>query len=146
VLTVHHTTEQDVSESFSRTVEAPATTARAAVERIDLVGPIVEALVAAGVGEHIATPCADGLVWRFDADDRGRVRIAWDITVTPETEDASLVSISLHATASDDSTRERLLESWPVIGTVAELHAQRLLHRIEALAEEASEDPFRAAA
>jgi len=146
VLTVHHTTEQDVSESFSRTVGAPEATARAAVERIDLVGPIVEALVAAGVGEHIATPCADGLVWQFGVDDPGRLRIAWDVTVRPETEDATLVSISLHATASDEATRARLLESWPVIGSVAELHAQRLLHRIEVLAEDEVEDPFRAAA
>jgi hypothetical protein len=140
------TTEPDVSESFSRTVEAPEATARSAAERIDLVGPLVEALIAAGVQEHIATPCSDGLVWRFAADDPGRLRIAWDVTVTPETEDASLVSISLHATANDDATRERLLESWPVIGSVAELHAHRLLHRIEALAEEEVEDPFRAAA
>ena len=140
------TAAPDVSESFSRTVEAPEATTRATVGRIDLVGPIVEALVATGVGEHIATPCADGLLWRFDPVGPGRLRISWDVTVTPETEDASLVSITLHATAADDETRERLLESWPVIGSVAELHAQRLLHRIEALAEEEVEDPFRAAA
>jgi hypothetical protein len=29
-----------------------------------------------------------------------------------------------------------------VLGPVAELHAQRVLHRIEALAEDAAEDPF----
>ena len=138
--------EADVSESYSRTVEAPEMIARAAVDSIDLVGPLVEALVAAGVGEHIATPCADGLVWRFDSDSTGRVRIAWDVTVAPETEDASLVSIALHATGTDEPSRERLLESWPLIGSVAELHALRVLHRIEALAEEEVEDPFRAAA
>ena len=137
--------ESDVSESYARTVEAPEAIAQAAVDSIELVGPIVEALIAAGVGEHIATPCADGIVWRFD-DGPGRLRIAWDVSVTPETEEATLVSIGLHATASDDETRARLLESWPVIGSVAELHAQRVLHRIEALAEEAVEDPFRMAA
>lgn len=137
--------ESDVSESFARTVEAPEKIAQAAVDSIDLVGPIVEALIAAGVGEHIATPCADGIVWRFD-DGPGRLRIAWDVSVTPETEDATLVSIALHATANDEETRQRLLESWPVIGSVAELHAHRVLHRIEALAEERAEDPFRLAA
>ena len=138
--------EPDVSESYSRTVEAPERVARAAVDSIDLVGPLVEALVAAGVGEHIATPCADGLVWRFDSESAGRVRIAWDVKVAPETEEASLVSIGLHASGTDESSRERLLESWPVIGSVAELHALRVLHRIEALAEEEAEDPFRIAA
>jgi hypothetical protein len=138
--------EHDVSESYVKTVEAPEAVARAAAEQVDLVGPIVEALIAAGVQDHIATPCADGLVWRFGSDDPGRVRIAWDISVTPETEEASLVSVALHATATDEPSRARLLESWPVIGTVAELHAQRVLHRIEALAEDAAEDPFRAAA
>jgi hypothetical protein len=138
--------ESDVSESYARAVEAPETIARAAVDSIDLVGPIVEALIAAGVGDHIATPCADGIVWQFDRDSPGRLRIAWDVSVAPETEEATLVSIALHATASDEETRERLLESWPVIGSVAELHAQRVLHRIEALAEEAAEDPFRIAA
>lgn len=138
--------ESDVSESYARTVEAPEAVAKAAAGSIDLVGPLVEALIAAGVEEHIATPCADGIVWRFDPAGPGRLRIAWDVSVTPETEDASLVSIALHATAADDASRERLLESWPLIGSVAELHAQRLLHRIEALAEETVEDPFRAAA
>ena len=74
------------------------------------------------------------------------MRIDWRIAVTPETEDASLVTIALHATATDAASRERLFEAWPVIGPVAELHAQRVLHRIESLAEEAVEDPFRAAA
>ena len=74
------------------------------------------------------------------------MQIDWEISVSPETEDASLVQICLQAKASDAASRERLFEAWPVIGPVAEVHAQRILHRIEALAEEEVEDPFRAAA
>ena len=71
------------------------------------------------------------------------MRIAWGITVTPETDDTALVTLALHATASDDRSRNRLYEAWPVLGPVAELHAKRVLHRIESLAEDVAEDPFR---
>jgi len=132
----------DLSESYGRTVDAPAGTVKRAAASLDLVGPLVHGLIAAGVEEHIVTPCADGLVWRFGAGGSEQVRIAWAVSVAPETEDATHVGIALHATASDETTRERLFEAWPVLGPVAELHAQRVLHRIEALAEDAAEDPF----
>jgi len=137
--------EPDIAECYSRVVEAPAPGVRATAGRLDLVGPLVDGLIAIGVDEHIATPCGDGLVWRFGADG-SRVRVAWAISVTPETDETSLVTLALSATASDERSSERLLEAWPVLGPVAELHAKRILHRIEALAEEAGEDPFRAAA
>jgi hypothetical protein len=138
--------DPDVSECYGRTVEAPEQTAKAAAGRLELVGPLVEGLIAAGVHEHIVTPHANGIVWRFGRGESGQVRIDWEISVAAETDDASLVQICLQATASDAASRERLFEAWPVIGPVAELHAQRVLHRIEALAEEEVEDPFRAAA
>ena len=50
----------------------------------------------------------------------GQVRIDWEISVAPETEDASLVQICLQATATDAASRERLFEAWPVIGPIAE--------------------------
>lgn len=134
--------EPDLSETYGRTVDAPAVTVERAAASLDLVGPLVHGLIAAGVEEHIVTPCADGLVWRFGAGRSEQVRLAWAVSVTPETEDATHVGIALHATASGESSRERLFEAWPVLGPVAELHAQRVLHRIEALAEDAAEDPF----
>ena len=129
--------EPDVSETYVRTVEAPEHAARAAADRLDLVGPLVQGLVALGVADHIMTPKPSGIVWRFGAREAGEMRIDWRITVTTETDDASLVTIALHATATDTASRERLFEAWPVIGPVAELHAQRVLHRIEAVAEAA---------
>jgi hypothetical protein len=138
--------EPDVSECYGRTVEAPEDTARAAADRLELVGPLVDGLIAVGVHEHIVTLHASGIVWRFGRGEAGQVRIDWEISVAPETEDATLVQICLRATATDTASRERLFEAWPVIGPVAELHAQRVLHRIEALAEEEVDDPFRAAA
>ena len=132
--------EPDLSESYSRTVEAPAPAARTAAASIDAIGPLVEGLIAVGVEDHIVTPCGDGLVWRFGPAEAGRLRLAWEATVAAETDDASLVTISLRATASDAAARERLLEAWPVLGPIAELHARRLLHRIEALAEDTVED------
>jgi hypothetical protein len=136
----------DLTESYSRVVEAPVPAVEGAVEDIDLVGPLVGGLIALGVEEHIATPCRDGLVWRFDDGEQSRVRLAWTVSVHPETEETSLVTLGLGATASDPGSRERLLEAWPVLGPIAELHAKRVLHRIEALAEDETEDPFRAAA
>jgi hypothetical protein len=138
--------EPDMAESYSRVVEASVSAARAAAGKLDLVGPLVDGLIAIGVDEHIATPCGDGLVWRFGQNGSGRVRFAWTISVTPETEETSLVTLALSATASDARSSDRLLEAWPLLGSVAELHAKRVLHRIEALAEEAAADPFRAAA
>lgn len=138
--------EPDLAESYSRVVEASASSVQAAVNRLDLVGPLVEGLIAIGVAEHVGTPCPDGLVWRFSGSENGRVRFSWRMTVAPETDDTSLVTLAFKATASDEASRERLYESWPVLGPVAELHAKRVLHRIESLAEEAGEDPFRAAA
>jgi hypothetical protein len=134
--------EPDLSESYGRTVDAPAGTVERAAASLDLVGPLVHGLIAAGVEENIVTPCADGLVWRFGQGHPEHVRLAWAISIAPETEDATHVGIALHATASDAAGRERLFEAWPVLGPVAELHAQRVLHRIEALAEDAAEDPF----
>jgi hypothetical protein len=138
--------EPDASETYGRTVEAPEHATSAAAERLDLVGPLVQGLVALGLADHIVTPKRSGIVWRFGAREAGEVQIDWRITVTPEMEDASLVTVALHATATDTASRERLFEAWPVIGPIAELHAQRVLHRIESLAEEAVEDPFRVAA
>ena len=132
----------DMAESYSRVVEASAPAVRAATAKLDLVGPLVDGLIALGVDEHVATPCGDGLVWRFGEGESGRVRVAWAISVTPETDETSLVTLALSATASNEESSERLLEAWPVIGPIVELHAKRVLHRIEALAEEAAEDPF----
>ena len=77
----------------------PEATVRSAAERIDLVGPLVEGLMALGVEEHIVTPCGDGLVWSFQPGEPGRLRLAWTISVAAETEDTSVLSIALRATA-----------------------------------------------
>jgi hypothetical protein len=134
--------EPDLNETYGRTVDAPAGTVDRAATSFDLVGSLVKGLIAAGVEENIVTPCADGLVWRFGRRGPERVRVAWTIGTAPETEDATHVWITLHATASDESSRERLFDAWSAIGPVAELHAQRVLDRIEALAEDAADDPF----
>jgi hypothetical protein len=134
--------EPDLAESYSRTVEAPAGAVTAATARLELIGPLVGALIAIGVQDHIVTPYANGLVWRFGRSDAGRVQISWAVSVAPETDDSSLVTLALEATATDPGSRDRLLDAWPVIGPLAELHARRVLHRIESLAEEAAEDPF----
>lgn len=75
--------EPDVSETYGRTVEAPEHAARAAADRLDLVGPLVEGLIALGVDEHIVTPQASGIVWRFGAGEPGQVQIDWVLEVSP---------------------------------------------------------------
>lgn len=132
----------DVSESFARTVDAPLATVEAAVARLDLIGPLVDGLIAIGLGDHIVTPCPNGLVWRFDPSAQGRIRLAWSVATEAETDDASLVTLGIRVSASDETSRERLLEAWPVLGPIVELHARRILGSVDALAEEAAEDPF----
>jgi hypothetical protein len=132
----------DVSECFARTVDAPLPTVEAAVARLDLIGPLVDGLIAIGLGDHIVTPCPNGLVWRFDPSAQGRVRLAWSIATEAETDEASLLTLAIRVSASDGISRARLLEAWPVLGPIVELHARRILHSVEALAEEAEDDSF----
>ncbi len=132
----------DVSDCFARTVNAPLATVEAAVARLDLIGPLVDGLIAIGLGDHIVTPCPNGLVWRFDPSAQGRVRLAWSIAAEAETDEASLLTLGVRVSASDDSSRERLLEAWPMLGPIVELHARRILHSVDVLAEEAEDDPF----
>ena len=131
--------EPDVSESFAKTVEAPQAVVEGIAARLDLVGPLVENLIAVGVGEHIVTPRPNGLVWRFDAAGRCRVAVAWSIDVEAESDEVSVVDITVEMTPSSEAARERLLEAWPVIGPMVEVHAHRLLHAVEQRAEEYAE-------
>lgn len=136
----------DVSEHFARTVDAPLATVEAAVAQLDLIGPLVDGLIAIGLGDHVVTPCSNGLVWRFDPSAQGRVRLAWSIAAEAETDEASLLMLAVRLSASDDGSRERLLEAWPVLRPIVELHARRVLHSVDALAVEAEDDPFDAPA
>ncbi len=131
-----------VSEVFARTVDAPVGAVQAAAAQIDLIGSLVDGLIALGVDDHVVAPCSNGLVWRFDRSEYRRIRIAWSLQVEAETEDATLVSLAARFSGSDDAASDRLLEAWPVLGPIVELHARRVLHAIEALAEEGEEDPF----
>jgi hypothetical protein len=128
--------EPDVSESFAKAVEAPQALVEGIAARLDLVGPLVESLIAVGVGEHIVTPRPNGLVWRFDAAGGCRVAVSWELDVEAESDEVSVVSISIEMTASSDAARERLFEAWPVIGPMVEVHAHRLLHTVEQRVEE----------
>ncbi len=135
-----------VSEVFARTVDAPVGTVQAAAARIDVIGSLVDGLIALGVDDHVVAPCSNGLVWRFDRSEYRRVRIAWSLQVEAETDDATLVSLAVRFSGSDDAASDRLLEAWPVLGPIVELHARRVLHAVETLAEEGEEDPFESAA
>jgi hypothetical protein len=134
-----------VSEVFARTVDAPLSAVQAAAGRIDLIGALVDGLIALGVDDHVVAPCSNGLVWRFDRSEYRRVRIAWSLQVEAETDDATLVSLAVRFSGSDDAAGDRLLEAWPVLGPIVELHARRVLHAVETLAEEGEEDPFESA-
>ena len=135
----HVGSEPDVSESYFKTVEAPQALVEGVAARLDLVGPLVQSLIAVGVGEHIVTPRPNGLVWRFDAAGACRVAVAWSIDVEAESDDVSVVNIVVEMTASSEAARERLIEAWPVIGPLVEVHAHRLLHAVEQRAEEYAE-------
>jgi hypothetical protein len=136
----------DVSETFARTVDAPLGTVEGAARRLDLIGPLVRSLIAIGLGDHIVTPCSNGLVWRFDPSGNERIRLAWSVATEAETDDASLVTLTMRVSASDNASRARLLEAWPVLGPIVELHARRILHSVDALAEETAENPFKGSA
>jgi hypothetical protein len=134
-----------VSEVFARTVDAPLPAVQAAAAQIDVIESLVDGLIAVGVDDHLVAPCSNGFVWRFDRSGYRRVRVSWSLQVEPETDDATLVSLAVRFSGSDDAASDRLLEAWPVLGPVVELHARRVLHAVEALAEEGEEDPYRSA-
>jgi hypothetical protein len=134
-----------VSEVFARTVDAPLGAVQAAAAKVDLIGPLVDGLIALGVDDHVVNPCSNGLVWRFDRTGYRRVRLAWSLQVEPETDDATLVTLAVRFSGSDEVASDRLLEAWPVLGPIVELHARRILHSVETLAEESDDDPFESA-
>jgi len=66
----------------------------------------------------------------------GHVKLAWRISVQPDGDEASLVSISFSAGATDVPLSERLLESWSLLGPIAEQQSRRMLAAVEECAEE----------
>ena len=136
----------DVSESFARTVDASLATVEAAVARLDLIGPLVDGLIAIGLGDHIVTPCPNGLVWRFDPSAQGRVGSPGRSRPRPR---RTRRRWSRSASASPRATTARASvcsRRGPVLGPIVELHAHRILRSVDALAEESEDDPFDAPA
>jgi hypothetical protein len=70
----------------------------------------------------------------------GRVGVDWNLRTRPS-EDGAYLSVTLGFTASDDESREALLDAWGTIGPAAEQAAKRTLKAIKAYAEDESWQP-----
>lgn len=156
----------DIVESFHRWVSTDPTTTHAALASLDPLHSLITALEALGLGERClalrrvhddGSAYVFGLILRLNGGRRavgaaatdvatfdvpGHLKLAWTVSVEPDDDGASLISIALDAGATDTASREILADSWPLLGAVAEQHAHRILAAIQEYTDEAEEEGF----
>jgi hypothetical protein len=132
-----------LTSDFLKPIEASPDTTFEVLRRFESRTRLEEALAALGVEDRVisshrielAPRRASGysLVWRLAGE--GRAEITWTALVRGDGESGSLLSIRLRAGADDPASRAGLLAAWPLLGRLAEQHAQRTLHAVAELAE-----------
>src|ERR1051326_7075194 len=133
-----------ITTNFHKPTSAPPETAYAVLRQFESRARLVESLEALGVAARVisshrielAPRRASGysIVWRL-AGDR-RAEITWTALVRSDGYgDGSLLSIRVTATACDAPSRAQLLAAWPILGQLAEQHAQRTIGAVAELAD-----------
>jgi hypothetical protein len=122
-----------VSNQLTVAVAADTHTTRRALQAVDPFGPAIRAMRALGLAERIAmTP--NGMSWRPDGAD-GRIDVQLDVRVGAGAEDGSSLTVVMRFSATDERTHERLLEAWPVVGSLAATLAKRAARAVKHHAE-----------
>jgi hypothetical protein len=133
-----------ISSNFHKPISASPENAYAVLRQFESRERLVESLEALGVDDRVisshrievAPRRASGysIVWRLAGD--CRAEITWTALVRSDGYgDGSLLSIRVTATAPDARSRARLLAAWPVLGQLAEQHAQRTIRGVAELAD-----------
>jgi hypothetical protein len=122
-----------ISSSLTIAVDAGHDETRRAMSRLDLSAAAVRTLEATGLHDRVMLH-SGGLTWR-PAGTRGRVDVTVDLQVEPAEEGASYLHVVTRFTVTDERARERLLDSWAVIGPIAETLVRRAAHTVKEAAE-----------
>jgi CRP/FNR family cyclic AMP-dependent transcriptional regulator len=150
----------DVTDTLVVKVDADPEAVGAALEHLDLTASVAAAVSAFGGADRIALAPAllaaqpgrelvFGLVWRYEGptetvdparfqtfDTPGHVKLIWDLRVEPGALEGAFLSMTRRFAATDEATRARLLDSWGIIGTVADSLARRIVAAVKAHAED----------
>jgi hypothetical protein len=156
----------DVTDTLVVKVDAEPAAVSAALAHLDLTTSAAAALSAFG-GDRLALAPAllaaqpgpelvFGLVWRYEGatetvdpaniqtfDTPGHVKVIWDLSVQPDALEGTWLSMTRRFAATDETIRTRLLDSWGIIGTVADSLARRIVAAVKAHAEDWDEPPAR---
>jgi hypothetical protein len=152
--------EFDFTSSSHTVVNAEAESTRAALARIQPLGSLLAGLDALGLGERVVatlrgdagTARVAGLVWSFgtdrvdssvleDVSAPGHAKLAWSIAAGADGEGRTILSVGVRAGATDDDSRQRLHQSWPIVSSLVESQIRRLVAAVKQAAEE-TEDSF----
>src|SRR5262249_43991484 len=68
------------------------------------------------------------------------LKLVWNVSVEPRGDRASLLSVGLEAAATDSTSSRVLLDSWPLLGPLAEERAQHILSVLADYDEDTEED------
>jgi hypothetical protein len=141
----------EITDSFHREIATSPEAAQVALTHLDPLHTLVTALEALGLGERFLTSRRareDGtahvycLVLRLanapspmsgaDSDLEafavpGHLKLVWNVSVEPEGDSASLISVILEAAATDSVSSNVLLDGWPLLGPLAEERARHIL-------------------
>jgi hypothetical protein len=122
-----------VSNQLTVAVAADPHTTLRALHAVDPFGPAIRAMRALGLAERIAmTP--NGMSWQPDGDG-GRIDVRVDVRVGAGAEDGSSLTVVMRFSATDERTHERLLDAWPVVGSLAATLAKRAARTVKHHAE-----------
>lgn len=131
-----------------------------ALRRTDLAAPAARALAALGAAGRLAlspgpiapapgSALAVGMVWRLEGAPvhslppaafaafsvPGHVKARWDVGVRPSGEGSALLTVRTRFEATDHRSRERLLDTWGVVGPLAGELARRAAAAARAAAD-----------
>ena len=125
---------EPVSNTLTLAVAAGRDATRRAVDRLDLAGPAIAAMHATGMGDRVSVR-PGGFIWR-PGDAPGHVEARVAVRVEPGSEDGSLLSITTQFRATDETTRARMLDAWPLVGPLAHALALHVARRVKTYAED----------
>jgi hypothetical protein len=135
-----------ITNNVHRRLEEPFHSVAAALQRLEPVQPLRDALAALGVdelvsvrGTEVPAATASGtatfsLTWQLA--DAGPAHVAWTLSVTPFGDHNSLLSASIRAGTDSPAAGQKLLAAWPLLGRIVEAHTTRRLNAVTEHAEQ----------
>jgi hypothetical protein len=78
------------------------------------------------------------LCWRFGPPGQ-TARITWRVRVSEDGAGRTMLSVAVHARASDDEATKRLVTGWPIVETIALEHAKGMRRAMDEYAADSCE-------